>query len=77
MLECGKIRPNFGHFAGKRGLPDVAIVDPDLAETMPKKLVAHTGMDAMTHAIEAYVSTAHCDYTDPLAIFAIRMMCAT
>ena len=33
--------------------PDVAIVDPDLAETMPKKLVAHTGMDAMTHAIHA------------------------
>ena len=54
--------------------PDVAIVDPDLAETMPKKLVAHTGMDAMTHAIEAYVSTAHCDFTDPLAIFAIRMV---
>ena len=54
--------------------PDVAIVDPDLAETMPKKLVAHTGMDAMTHAVEAYVSTAHCDYTDPLAIFAIRMI---
>lgn len=51
--------------------PDVAIVDPSLAETMPKKLVAHTGMDAMTHAIEAYVSTANCDYTDPLAIFAI------
>ena len=41
---------------------------------MPKKLVAHTGMDAMTHAVEAYVSTAHCDYTDPLAIFAIRMI---
>lgn len=54
--------------------PDVAIVDPELAETMPPKLVAHTGMDAMTHAIEAYVSTAHCDYTDPLAIFAIRMI---
>ena len=54
--------------------PDVAIVDPTLAETMPKKLVAHTGMDAMTHAIEAYVSTAHCDYTDPLAIHAIRMI---
>ncbi len=54
--------------------PDVAIVDPDLAETMPQKLVAHTGMDAMTHAIEAYVSTAHCDYTDPLAVFAIRMI---
>ena len=54
--------------------PDVAIVDPDLAETMPKKLVAHTGMDALTHAIEAYVSTAHCDFTDPLAIFAIKMI---
>ena len=48
--------------------PDVAIVDPELAETMPQKLVAHTGMDAMTHAIEAYVSTANSDYTDPLAL---------
>ncbi len=54
--------------------PDVAIVDPDLAETMPKKLVAHTGMDAMTHAIEAYVSTANCDFTDPLALHAIKMI---
>ena len=54
--------------------PDVAIVDPELAETMPKKLVAHTGMDAITHAIEAYVSTAHCDFTDPLAIHAIEMI---
>ncbi len=54
--------------------PDVAIVDPELAETMPKKLVAHTGMDAMTHAIEAYVSTANCDYTDALALYAIEMI---
>ena len=54
--------------------PDIAIVDPDLAETMPKKLVAHTGMDAMTHAVEAYVSTAHCDFTDPLALHAIKMI---
>lgn len=54
--------------------PDVAIVDPDLAETMPKKLVAHTGMDAMTHSIEAYVSTCNSAYTDPLAIFAIKMI---
>lgn len=54
--------------------PDVAIVDPDLAEKMPPKLTAHTGMDAMTHAIEAYVSTAHCDYTDPLALHAIKMV---
>ena len=54
--------------------PDVAIVDPELAETMPQKLVAHTGMDAMTHSIEAYVSTAHCDYTDPLALHSIKMI---
>jgi len=54
--------------------PDVAIVDPELAETMPKKLVAHTGMDALTHAVEAYVSTAHSEFTDPLAIHAIEMI---
>ena len=54
--------------------PDVAIVDPNLAETMPKKLVAHTGMDAMTHAVEAYVSTCNCNYTDPLALHAITMI---
>jgi len=54
--------------------PDVAIVDPELAETMPKKLTAHTGMDAITHAVEAYVSTLHCDYTDPLALHAIKMV---
>ena len=54
--------------------PDVAIVDPALAQTMPKKLVAHTGMDAMTHAIEAYVSTANCDFTDPLALHSIEMI---
>ena len=54
--------------------PDIAIVDPELAETMPQKLTAHTGMDAMTHAVEAYVSTANCDYTDPLAMHAIKMI---
>ncbi|MCC8069057.1 MAG: iron-containing alcohol dehydrogenase [Ruminococcus sp.] len=54
--------------------PDVAIVDPVIAETMPPKLVAHTGMDALTHAIEAYVSTLNCAFTDPLAIKAIEMV---
>lgn len=54
--------------------PDVAIVDPELAETMPVKLVAHTGMDAMTHCVEAYVSTANCNYTDPLALWGIKMI---
>ena len=54
--------------------PDVAIVDPDLAETMPAKLTAHTGMDALTHAIEAYVSTMNSPFTDPLALKAIAMV---
>lgn len=56
--------------------PDVAIVDPELAQTMPKKLVAHTGMDALTHAIEAYVSTVASNYTDALAMKAIEMVTA-
>ena len=54
--------------------PDIAIVDPELAHTMPQKLTAHTGMDAITHAIEAYVSTAHSPYADALAIHAIEMI---
>ena len=54
--------------------PDMAIVDPALAETMPQKLTAHTGMDALTHAIEAYVSTLHSPFTDPLALKAIEIV---
>ncbi len=54
--------------------PDVAIVDPELVEGLPAKQVAYTGMDALTHAIEAYVSTANCAFTDPLALHAIEMV---
>jgi alcohol dehydrogenase class IV len=54
--------------------PDIAIVDPTLAETMPPTLTAHTGMDALTHAVEAYVSTLNSPFTDPLAIKAIQMV---
>ena len=54
--------------------PDVAIVDPDLVMGLPAKQVAYTGMDALTHAIEAYVSTLNCPFTDPLALQAIEMV---
>lgn len=54
--------------------PDVAIVDTDLAQSMPQALIAHTGMDALTHAIETYVSTARTDITDALAMKSIEMI---
>ncbi|AYF54224.1 butanol dehydrogenase [Clostridium sp. K25] len=54
--------------------PDIAIVDSDIAQTMPPKLTAHTGMDALTHAIEAYVAGARSAFSDPLAIQAIVMV---
>ena len=54
--------------------PDIAIVDPELAQTMPAKLVAHTGMDALTHAIEAYTASLRSNFSDPLAIKAIEMV---
>lgn len=54
--------------------PDVAIVDPDIADTMPKTLIAHTGIDALTHATEAYVATLASPFTDPLAMHAIVML---
>lgn len=47
--------------------PDLAILDTDVPETMPYKLAAHTGMDALTHATEAYVSKFANGFTDPLA----------
>ena len=60
--------------AGPEIVPDIAIVDPDLAETMPPKLAAHTGMDALTHAIETYVSAGHSNFSDALAARAIVLI---
>ena len=54
--------------------PDVAIVDPDLAETMPQKLTAHTGMDALTHAIEGLITKGAWEMSDMFEIKAIEMI---
>jgi len=58
--------------ANKELVPDMVILDPTLPMSMPQKLVAETGLDALTHAIEAYVSPKRNDFSDALAIKAIK-----
>ena len=54
--------------------PDVAIIDPQFTRSMPKSIVADTGLDVLTHAIEAYVSVMASDYTDGLALQATEIV---
>lgn len=62
-------------FEGANALADVAINDPELMRTLPKSLTAATGMDALTHAIECYVSNLSFRLTDALALLAVRCIC--
>jgi alcohol dehydrogenase class IV len=54
-------------------LADVAILDPDAVATAPPRLVADSGMDAISHAVEAYVAVGHNDFSDALAEKALRI----
>ncbi|MBP5658179.1 MAG: lactaldehyde reductase, partial [Clostridia bacterium] len=55
-------------------IPEIAVVDPDMMSTMPKSLTAATGMDALTHAIEGYITKAHCAISDMFHLEAIRLI---
>lgn len=57
-------------------IPEVAVVDPDMMSTMPKSLTAATGMDALTHAIEGYITKGHCTISDMFHLEAIRLISA-
>ncbi len=57
-----------------RLLPDVAVIDPLLMIGLPPHITASTGMDAMTHALEAFISVGAMEYTDALAIGAIELV---
>ncbi len=61
-------------FASPFLVPELAILDPEMTRTMPARLTAATGMDALTHAIETFVSTDNNPFSDSLALQAIDMI---
>ncbi|HHB90683.1 MAG TPA: iron-containing alcohol dehydrogenase [Anaerolineae bacterium] len=55
-------------------MPTIAIVDPEMSKNMPPRLTADTGLDALTHAVEGYISSFHNDFTDGICLKAIQLI---
>jgi len=60
--------------AGFDIIPDIAILDPDAAASMPQKLVAHTGLDALSHSVESFVANFASPFSDAQAFYASKMI---
>ena len=60
--------------AGFDIIPDIAILDPEATDSMPKQLIAHTGLDALTHSVEAYVAKFASPFSDAPAFYAAKMV---
>jgi alcohol dehydrogenase class IV len=67
-------RLKLDYITSRELVPDVSILDPRFSMKMPKGLTAHTGLDALTHGIEAYVTTWKTDFSDALAMRAVQLV---
>ena len=66
-----KRKMGLGH---PENIADIAIVDPEMTSSMPARLTADTGLDALVHAVEGYTCTWHTDLTDGLCLHAVRLV---
>ena len=60
--------------AGSEIIPDIAILDPEATDSMPRQLIAHTGLDALTHGVESFVAKFASPFSDAYAMYAARMI---
>ncbi len=63
-----------GNIFDPKCAPVLALVDPDMIDGLPSSLIASTGIDALTHAVEAYVSTVATPVTDAISIYAVKLI---
>ncbi len=72
LTDVGEVRKVA--MVGDAIIPKVALVDPETLRSLPPNLVAWTAMDALSHAIEAYISINSTPFTDPLALHAVKLI---